>query len=142
MTTKTNADVAVPQVQLVSGRPFGPPPACVGCGGGIDTAGEYYACLAPPQGQRRILAAAHPGTWGDDDSYDDTCTAALRDLWDCELLAVGAGRLVLGHDGGGPRFFLGGEPLHAGTTIELADPDGGWVASPARPRTPASTLDA
>jgi len=40
---------------------------------------------------------------------------------------MGAGRIVLGRDGGGPRFFLGGEPLHAGTTIELADPAGGWV---------------
>jgi len=127
MTTNTTNRLPVPQVQLVSGRPFGAPPACVGCGGVIDPAGEYYVCLAPIEGRRRILAAAHPGTWDDDDSYDATCPDALRDRWDCELLAIGAGRLVLGQDDGGPRFFLGGEPLHAGATIELADRDGGWV---------------
>ncbi|MHB1912530.1 MAG: hypothetical protein ACYCTI_10825 [Acidimicrobiales bacterium] len=127
MTTKTTSHAAVPQVQLISGRPFGQPPACAGCGGVVDTDGEYYVCLTQVEGRRCILAAAHPGTWGDDDSYDDTCPGALRDRWDCELVAMGAGRIVLGRDGGGPRFFLGGEPLHAGTTIELADPAGGWV---------------
>ena len=127
MTAKTTTRLSVPQVRLVTGRPFGSPPVCVGCGGAIDTAGEHYVCVTPVEGQRRILAASHTGTWGDDDSYDDSCPAALRDRWDCELLALGAGRIVLGRDGGGPRFFLGGGPLHAGTTIELAAPDGTWV---------------
>lgn len=124
---KTTSRLNTPQVVLVSGRTFGRPPVCVGCGGAIDSAEEYYVCLAPAEARHSILAASHTGTWGDDDSYDDTCPGALRDRWDCELVAIGAGRIVLGRDGGGPRFFLGGEPLHAGTTIELADPAGRWV---------------
>jgi hypothetical protein len=36
-------------------------------------------------------------------------------------------RLVLGDDGGGPRYFLDGQPVHAGTLLELLEPDGTWM---------------
>lgn len=35
-------------------------------------------------------------------------------------------RLVLGSDGGGPRWFLAGQPVHAGTGLVLLLP-GGWT---------------
>jgi hypothetical protein len=35
--------------------------------------------------------------------------------------------LVLGGDAGGPRHFLAGQPVHAGTALELRLPDDRWV---------------
>lgn len=37
------------------------------------------------------------------------------------------GRLTLGEDAGGPRYFLGGEPVHAGTGLELMLEDETWL---------------
>lgn len=37
------------------------------------------------------------------------------------------GRLELGEDGGGPRYFLDGDPVHAGTALELRLSGDRWV---------------
>ena len=51
MTTRL---LAVPEVGLISGRPFGSPPTCAGCGGVIDPAEEYYV-LTPVAARRRSV---------------------------------------------------------------------------------------
>lgn len=122
---------AVPQVALTTGRRHRPLPPCAGCGEAIDPEAEHYVCWAGCGSRPEVLAAAHPGRWGDDDdSYDDACPAALRRLWEGLLAEAGAAVLRLGTDAGGNRFFAGDVGLHAGTAIEVLTPQGTW--QPAR----------
>jgi len=127
---QTAPTISVPQVVASTGRRHRDLPPCAGCGEAIDSAGDYYVCWTGCPSRSEILAAAHPGRWEDDDSYDDTCSAALRRFWEKALADVGAAVLRLGADAGGNRFFVGDVGLHAGTAIEVLTPEGTW--QPAR----------
>lgn len=38
-------------------------------------------------------------------------------------------RITLRHDGGGPRWFLAGEPMHCGNTVLVLRPDATWLST-------------
>jgi len=121
-------DDPIPQALVVVGKPHGTPPPCIGCRESIDTADEYWVLLdGPPGGRPAALAAAHTHRWDDAlGDYDSRCTDALWRDWEQVVAGAGARVLRLGEDGGGPRFFAGAVPIHAGTPIEVLGADG-WL---------------
>jgi hypothetical protein len=120
----------IPQPIVVTGRPHGTPPVCIGCHRPIDTTEDYWVLLDDAPGRRpALLAAAHSARWDDDqDDYDDRCAGALRSDWEHALAGSSARALRLGADRGGPRFFAGRDPLHAGTPLEVLTAEGVWLA--------------
>lgn len=116
-----------PRVTLTTRHPYGTPGPCLHCGHPVDTEDGYLTLHTGTLRQAILVAVAHPSTFNEaDDDWDDSCTQALRRLWERLLRQVGAGVLRHGADGGGDRWYLGGEALHAGTPIEILDHDGTW----------------
>lgn len=119
----------IPHAINVTGRPHGIPPCCVSCHQAIDTDADYWLLLdRPPRQRPHILAAAHGPRWDDHlDDYDHTCPDTLHRLWRRQVLQAGAHLLRVGVDGGGPRWFAGDEPLHAGTPLDVLAANGTWL---------------
>jgi hypothetical protein len=111
--------VSVPQVVLVTGGPA----RCVACAGEIPRGAERYQLLEATG----VAASAHVATFDDDDTEDDRCRRVLRRLWAARAARHGAHPLVLGRDGGGPRFHAGAVPLHAGTAVSVLTAAGTWI---------------
>jgi hypothetical protein len=101
------------------------PTTCVGCGTDVDH-DEFYALVTGPGNRTDILAVAHVEHWETDDELDTDCPDALRYRWMAQLADVHAGLLVPAFDHGGRRFYLGDEPIHCGTPLELLGADGHW----------------
>ena len=128
--TNTNTIAKIPQALIVTGRPYGPVPTCIGCHHDIDTSYDYWALVnGPPQGRPTLLAAAHCGHWDDQlDDYNDRCADTLHDQWRTAVHNAQAALLRLGADRGGPRFYADDVELHAGTALDVLTPDGTWLA--------------
>lgn len=119
----------IPHAINVTGRPHGIPPCCVPCHQPIDTDADYWLHLVRSPCQRpHILAGAHGSRWDDHlDNYDHTCTDTLYERWRQLVTRAGAHLLRLGADGGGPRWFAGDDPLHAGMALDVLAADGTWL---------------
>ena len=69
--------------------------------------------------------------WWPDLDAEAESDAAYRDWWANHMAPMvepdPASVLVLGGDAGGLRHFLAGQPVHAGTYLELRLPDERWV---------------
>lgn len=69
--------------------------------------------------------------WWPDLDAEAESDAAYRDWWSNHMAPMvepdPGSVLVLGTDAGGPRHFLAGRPVHAGTFLELRLPDDRWV---------------
>lgn len=122
-------NTTIPQALVVTGRPYGQPPACIACHHNIDTQDEYWALIdGPPQGRPTLLAAAHCGQWDDHtDDYDNRCSDVLRDRWRNAVNHSHAALLHLGADRGGPRFYANDVALHGGTALDVLTADGTWL---------------
>ncbi len=117
-----------PRVTLTTSRPYGSPPACIACQRPVDTDDDYLALVTGTTRRADLLAVAHPEIWtgpGDND-WDSTCADILKDRWQLELHQAKAATLQRGCDAGGQRCYLGDEPLHAGTPLDLLAADGHW----------------
>ncbi len=131
--TRWRATLAVygnnPQVTVPTGRCFGTPPPCVGCGLPVDAREEYLVLWVGARRRPDVLAVAHEraGVGPGDDDWDRSCATVLRQRWVDELAAASAGLVQPGSDAGGQRWFVDGDALHGGTALEVLDTTGRWL---------------